>query len=171
MHENYCLYKCADTAALEGAKIIVYRVKQCSCCTEVEGMDEQPVMLVNLLVIRPCARRAGAIWKLPEGELAVTMEIQVFFSLYYLHVCTLSSCGLCACVCSAQSYQTLAALCSTWEREVQLTVGLSLFTTYCITATLLLRHMLVTGGVPNNPRSVCAGISNSKVVWNADINS
>ena len=57
--------------------MIVYRVQQCACCAEVEEMEEEPVILVNLLLMRPCARRAGPAWSLPEGELAVTMEIQV----------------------------------------------------------------------------------------------
>lgn len=57
--------------------MIVYRVQQCACCTEMEEMEEEPVVLVNLLLMRPCTQRAGTVWKLPECDLAVTMEIQV----------------------------------------------------------------------------------------------
>jgi hypothetical protein len=61
--------------------MIVYRVQQCACCTEIEEMEEEPVVLVNLLLMRPCSRRAGTIWRLPECDLAVTMEIQALPTL------------------------------------------------------------------------------------------
>ena len=57
--------------------MVVYRVQQCACCVEMEEMADEPVILVNLLLMRPCIRRAGTVWTLPEGDLAVTMEIQV----------------------------------------------------------------------------------------------
>lgn len=34
-------------------------------------------MLVNLLLGRPCARRSGFLWRVPEGDLVCTMELQI----------------------------------------------------------------------------------------------
>jgi hypothetical protein len=57
--------------------MVVYRVQQCACCREIVELEEEPVVLVNLLLMRSCSRRAGTIWRLPECDLVVTMEIQV----------------------------------------------------------------------------------------------
>lgn len=57
--------------------MVVYRVKECACCSELDELEAGQVMLVNLLLARPCARRSGMLWRLPEGDLACTMELQV----------------------------------------------------------------------------------------------
>lgn len=47
---------CADQELLEGCSCVVYRVKECSCCSEIEEMEPGQAVVVNLLLARPCAR-------------------------------------------------------------------------------------------------------------------
>lgn len=70
-------FSCADHEILDGCTVVVHRVKPCACCSEIEDMEDGEVMIVNLLVARPCARRSGFLWRLPEGDLVATMELQV----------------------------------------------------------------------------------------------
>eukprot|EP00892_Ulva_mutabilis_P003904 jgi/Ulvmu1/1886/UM012_0043.1 len=66
-----------DHEILQDCTLVVYRVKECACCAEVEELEAGEVMLVNLLLARPCARRSGFLWRVPEGDLVATMELQV----------------------------------------------------------------------------------------------
>ena len=68
---------CADVKAIGQERITVYRVAECSCCSEIEGLQPGDVMLVNLMLMLPCAQRVGFAAKLPEQPLACTMELQI----------------------------------------------------------------------------------------------
>jgi hypothetical protein len=67
----------ADVEHIGKETITVYRVCECSCCKEIEGMQPGEVVLVNLMLMRPCTRRSGFAYRLPEQPLACTMELQI----------------------------------------------------------------------------------------------
>lgn len=67
----------ADAAALGPELLIVHRVKECSCCTEIDGFARGSVVVVNLALMRPTARRTGLLYALPDSALVCTYEIQV----------------------------------------------------------------------------------------------
>lgn len=92
----------ADQEVLEGCSVVVYRVKQCACCTELEDVEPGGVMLVNLLLARPCARRSGFLWRLPEGDLVATMELQVGTTCSGMTHCMSNHCSY------ATSYHTFS---------------------------------------------------------------
>lgn len=67
----------ADEQLLAGATIVVYRVQACRCCDDIEDLEPGEVFLVNLMLCRPCAEVAGFAYRVPEGRLACTMELQL----------------------------------------------------------------------------------------------
>ena len=62
---------------MDGASIVVYRVHACRCCDEIDDLEPGEVFLVNLMLCRPCTEVAGFAYRLPEGRLACTMELQL----------------------------------------------------------------------------------------------
>jgi hypothetical protein len=57
--------------------IVIHRVKECACCTEIDGFERGSVVIVNLALMRPIARRTGLVYPLPESPLVCSCEIQI----------------------------------------------------------------------------------------------
>ena len=67
----------ADASSIGSETIVVYRVKDCAACSEIEGLKAGDITIVNLMLMCPPARRLGLQYRLPEQVITCTYEIQI----------------------------------------------------------------------------------------------